>query len=109
MRTFRDAVQGVWCISWHPDSDDLRFESLASVLANNRVAFPGQHKGVLWVFGHDLADMMALVDDGGADHHGMRVSQACSLYRTFRAQGLTPQWFPMAAESDERWRWLVEG
>jgi len=109
MNTFRDASVGVWCLSWHPWSDDVCFEPLSSVLANNKVAFHGQQKAVLAVMGHHPHDMMALADEAQSEHHGMRVEAACASFRDCYSLGLMPTSFPLSVESAERWRWLVEG
>ena len=109
MSTFRDACVGVWCISWHPWSDDVRFESLHTVLANNRVALQGQQKAVLRIFGHQPQDMMALTDDRQDEHHGMSVTQVCATFRACRQLGIIPRFFPVSVDSPERWRWLIMG
>jgi hypothetical protein len=105
--TFRDACIGVWCLSWHPATDDVRLETLSAVLRNNRVAWPGQHKAVLAVFGHLGGDMLALQDLDGAEHHGLTPEQACRTFRLQRHLGITPAFFPVTIESAERWHWLM--
>lgn len=107
MSTFREASIGVWCLSWHPWSDDVRFERLTSVLANNRVALQGQQKAVLMVLGHQQQDMMALTDDRQAEHHGVLAHHACSTFQLCRELGMVPAYFPVSFDSEERWRWLM--
>jgi hypothetical protein len=109
MNTFRDASVGVWCLSWHPWSDDVCFEPLSSVLANNKVAFHGQQKAVLAVLGHHPQDMMALTDEAQSEHHGLSVEATCASFRDCLRLGLMPTSFPVSVDSQERWRWLVEG
>lgn len=105
--TFRDACIGVWCLSWHPATDDVRLETLSAVLRNNRVAWPGHHKAVLAVFGHIEGDMLALHDADSDEHHGLTPEQACRAFRLQRRMGLAPAFFPVTIESAERWRWLT--
>lgn len=108
MDTFRDALIGVWCLSWHPATDDVRLESLSAVLRNNRVAWPGQHKAVLAVLGHLPGDMLALHDQDSGEHHGLSPEQACGTFVLQRHMGMAPAFYPVAIESAERWRWLTE-
>ena len=109
MTTFRDASVGVWCLSWHPWSDDVCFEPLRGVLANNKVAFHGHQKAVLATLGHHPQDMMALTDEAQSEHHGLTVEDACATFRDCMQLGLVPTSFPVSVDSLERWRWLVEG
>jgi hypothetical protein len=109
MSTFRNASLGVWCLSWHPWSDDVCFERLDSVLANNRVARHGQQKAVLAVLGHQPGDMMVLTDDGQNEHHGLSAQDATRTFQVCRQQGLLPTYFPISLDCVERWRWLIEG
>jgi hypothetical protein len=105
--TFRDACIGVWCLSWHPATDDVRLETLSAVVRNNRVAWPGQHKAVLAVFGHLPGDVIALHEPDSDEHHGLTPAQACSVFRLHRRMGLAPAFYPVAIESAERWHWLM--
>lgn len=107
MGTFRDASIGVWCISWHPASDDVRLEPLVAVLRNNRVAQAGQHKALLAVLGHEDGDMLGLCDVQGLEHHGMSPTQACAAYRDCWQGGLLPAFYPLCIESRERWHWML--
>jgi len=109
MSTFRNASIGVWCLSWHPWSDDVCFERLDTVLANNRVALHGQQKAVLALLGHQPGDMMALTDDGQSEHHGMAAQDATRTFQLCRQLGVVPTYFPISFDSVERWRWLIEG
>jgi len=108
MSTFRNASIGVWCLSWHPWSDDVCFERLDTVLANNRVALHGQQKAVLALLGHQPGDMMALTDDGQSEHHGMAAQDATRTFQLCRQLGVVPTYFPISFDSVERWRWLIE-
>ena len=107
MATFRDASIGVWCLSWHPATDDVRFEALATVLRYNRLAPPGEHKAVLMLAGHHPGDVMALHESILDEHHGLDAEQACRSYRLHRALGLAPAYFPVCIESAERWQWMM--
>lgn len=107
MVTFRDAHIGVWCLSWHPATDDVRLETLSAVLRNNRAAWPGHHKAVLAIFGHQGGDMLALQDEDSDEHHGLSPEQACATFRLQRQIGLAPAFYPVTIESAERWHWLM--
>ncbi len=109
MRPFREAVVGVWCLSWHPATDDVCFEPLSSVLRNNLVAFEGQHKAVLMIVGHQLSDILTLTDAQGDELHGQDAGQACEGFRELQRRGWAPTYYPVSIESAERWAWLVQG
>ncbi len=107
MTTFRDASIGVWCLSWHPGTDDVRFEPLSVVIRNNLVALEGQHKGVLMLVGHHDRDMLTLTETAQGDLHGAEVGDVCQSFRIAREQGWTPAWYPVGIESAERWEWMM--
>jgi hypothetical protein len=107
MTTFRDASIGVWCLSWHPSTDDVCFEPLASVIRNNLVACDGQRKGVLMLLGHRDDDMLALIDPTHDDLHGVAPRPMCQSFRIARMMGWAPAWYPVGIESAERWEWMM--
>lgn len=108
MSPFREAIAGVWCLSWHPGTDDVRFEALSSVLRNNLVAFEGHHKAILMIVGHERTDMMTLADAQGQELHGLDADKACEGFREFKRRGWLPAYYPASIESAERWAWLVQ-
>ncbi len=108
MKAFREATQGVWCLSWHPATDDFRFEALSSVLRNNLVAFEGRHKAVLMVFGHHPDDMVTFTDAQGLEFHSLPAHQAFDGLGVLWRKGWTPAYFPVSLESAERWAWLLQ-
>jgi hypothetical protein len=108
MNPFREAVVGVWCISWHPATDDVRFETLSSVLRNNLVAFEGRHKAILMIVGQHHGDKLTLTDEQGAEHHGVDADKVCEGFRELRRRGWAPAYYPVSIESAERWAWLIQ-
>jgi hypothetical protein len=108
MKAFREATLGVWCLSWHPATDDLRFEMLSSVLRNNLVAFEGRHKAVLMIVGHQSDDVITFTDAQGQELHSVPAMQACEGIRALQRLGWPPAYFPVSIESAERWAWLVQ-
>jgi hypothetical protein len=108
MKAFREATLGVWCLSWHPATDDLRFEMLSSVLRNNLVAFEGRHKAVLMIVGHQPDEVITFTDAQGQELHSLRASEACKGMRELQDWGWAPIYFPVSFESAERWSWLVQ-
>lgn len=108
MNPFREAVVGVWCLSWHPATDDVRFETLSSVLRNNLVAFEGQHKAILMIVGHQPDDVLTFTDAHGQEHHGISAALACKGFCELRRRDWAPAYYPVSIESAERWAWLVQ-
>jgi len=105
--TFRDALVGVWCLSWHPGSDDVCLEPLDAVVRNNLVSDASRRKAVLAVLGHADDDRLTLEDPMTGDLQGLDARAWSEHMRLARKLGWTPTWFPVGLESAERWHWLV--